>query len=775
MKLIEEFRSLSGRLRMLVALSWSQWITASLLFALSVAAVHLGSDPGMRWNYESGVIWSVEPDGPADRAGVREGDRLAAVEGISITSALPPFYGTAASEEASLLIERDERIMQVPIRTENQWEARRRGFDRGGASALRSTNEYFRTAVNLWILLLSATILLLRPAHSQARVSAVALAYLAGGNALIDVPGFGALVSGWPSSLRFGIHFLDQMFFIGFLPVMVHFAMIFPRPFPILRRHRILPVLPYLVALPVLMLATLRLLRIFDPGLREALSPIHMTGLMRLYSPGMLFASLSVLALHFRHEPLAADRRRLRWVFISQVPPFATWVALLMLESIQVGATAIAIGRTVFWMGVAAGSLIFAWAIVRHRVFETKVLLRKSIQYALARGTLLGVIAIPILILLGFLWINRFRSLAELFSTDLFAIASILVPLLLLLQYRRSLLSWIDRRFFRSEYDSRQALVQLISMIQKSSDLNVLGRVTLMEIEKALHPTHISFWRLDPDGGSYRALHSLGDEAPAPPLPSASPIARMMYRQQEPIEIDLLYPSQSLRRYSTSGHFWIWLSVTRADLLVPLTVENELSGFLLLGERRSEEPYSIMDRDLLMTVARQLAITDAYSRLEELARQDPLTAALNRHAYYSLVERRGEHGDLEAGCVAIIDLDNLKRINDSLGHAAGDLAIRQVASAVRSVLRADDLVFRWGGDEFLVILFGVSLEFGRVRLSGLNELIAQTGFSSAMPISVSLGIAPFSSAGELSEAIERADLEMYEHKQSKEIESGPGL
>ncbi|MBW3671961.1 MAG: diguanylate cyclase [Acidobacteria bacterium] len=763
----EHFRFLPLGSRVLAVVSWTQWLIATVLFLISVVAVHLGSDPGMNWNRESGVIWNLVPDGPAERSGIREGDRLAAVDGFATTSGRPPFYSVSPSSEARLLVERESRRIHFDLYPVTQWELRRLGFAAGGSLFLQSLNEYLRIAVNLWVLMLSAVILLLRPGLPQARIASVALAYWVGGNTLLDVPGFGALTSGWPMTLQFVTHFVDHAFYIGFFPLLVHYALLFPRPLPVLNRRREIQAFPYLIALPVLILATIRISRVVEPALSRVFPAIQITSLMPLYTSGMMMLSLVILSLHFRHEPLEHDRRRLQWALSSLLPPFVTWMLLLILDAMRAPATIMAAGRTLLWLGVASGTMIFAWAIVRHRLFETRLLLRKSIQYALARGTLLALIAIAATSLTTFLWINRHRSIAELVSSDFVALILILGPLATLLHYRKTILSWIDRRFFREKYDAQQSLVQLISVIQKGSDLNVLVRLTIGEIEKALHPTHISFWKLDPSGSAYQSVVATGDGAATPPLSRHSSVVSMMIRQNEPVQIDLLYPAQLLRRHSSSDRFWIWLSVTRAALLIPMIVENELSGFLLLGERRSEEPYSARDRELLMTVSRQLSITDAYSRLEEMARQDPLTAALNRHAYYSLIEKRGKQGDLDAGCVAIVDLDDLKTINDTLGHAAGDLAIRQVASAIRSVLRADDLVFRWGGDEFLVILFGISEDLGRERLTGINQHLAEGQLSSAMPISVSIGISPFTSASELALAIERADLEMYSFKHGR--------
>ena len=164
-------------------------------------------------------------------------------------------------------------------------------------------------------------------------------------------------------------------------------------------------------------------------------------------------------------------------------------------------------------------------------------------------------------------------------------------------------------------------------------------------------------------------------------------------------------------------------------------------------------------------------LTEARERAERFARVDPLTEALNRHAFHSLLSRDGCGREDASGCVAVIDLDDLKPINDTLGHAAGDRAIRAVAHAVRSVVRADDLLFRWGGDEFLVLLFGMPEEKARRRLDSLNETLARASLDDAhsppVPLSVSHGLARFDSLGRLQHAIEEADGAMYARKQAR--------
>lgn len=162
-------------------------------------------------------------------------------------------------------------------------------------------------------------------------------------------------------------------------------------------------------------------------------------------------------------------------------------------------------------------------------------------------------------------------------------------------------------------------------------------------------------------------------------------------------------------------------------------------------------------------------LTSARDKLELMARMDPLTEALNRHAFHSLLSRDEASSESKVdGCVAVIDIDNLKPINDTLGHGVGDKAIRAVARAVRSLIRADDMLFRWGGDEFLVLMFKLHEEEASRRMRSLNDILEENGeqwTSAPVRITVSSGVCGFESLQELGHAIERADQAMYGNRQ----------
>ena len=158
-------------------------------------------------------------------------------------------------------------------------------------------------------------------------------------------------------------------------------------------------------------------------------------------------------------------------------------------------------------------------------------------------------------------------------------------------------------------------------------------------------------------------------------------------------------------------------------------------------------------------------LTDARDKLELLVQMDPLTEALNRHAFHSLLRRpEGDHDVVTSGSVAVIDIDNLKPINDTFGHTAGDKAIRSVARAMRSLIRADDMLFRWGGDEFLVLMFKLPEAEASRRLENLNAILAENcerWIGMPVKVTVSHGVAGFNALTELGHAIEVADKEMY--------------
>ena len=754
---------LDGRLRFIIAACWIQVAVAALLFGVSLVADHRAPLTGMDWREDSGLVLAVEPDQPADEAGIRPGDRIISVNDLTSASGLPLFYQSAPGVPLDVIVERGGTLEFTRLTPESKLTGRERNAG-GPAGLMLGIANQLRVAVNLWFLGLAVLILTLRPRLASARVASLAVAYWVGGNSLISVTGFGTLFATLSPTSLFFLHLVDLTYSLLFLAFMVHFAMLFPRPFPALRNSPALQVIPYAVVVPLIAISAINLVRFFFPSLRSAFTSVQSKYIFDLFGPLILTAEAFLLTQQYRYTTTRNDRRRLTLVLASLFPGLAAWMFYILLQYINASLAARAFGRVLFWTGASASAAIFAWAVLRHKVFGVDTWIRRG-YWLLARSLYFSITALPAIVLFVFLFVHRNESISRILSENFLVVAGLVAPTLILYRYRERLLESIDRRFFREEYDAHKALGRLASMIQRGTDITFQGRLALTEIEKALHPEHSSFWRLDRESGSFRSVLAVGAETLRPAIHSDHALSRYLARRPEPLQVDMIHPSNPLKKLSTEADIWIWLGATGADLIVPLIVDNEVLGFLLLGPRLSEEPYSQSDRDLLQAVAAQLALTEDYVRLEGLARYDPLTEALNRHAFYSLIDRPdGAKERPQTGCVAVVDLNDLKTINDTLGHGAGDIAIRHVASTVRKVVRADDLVFRWGGDEFLAILFGLPEAATRERLGMMDALFEASGIRDTIPLSVAFGVAAFTDSSGIQEAIEMADREMYYEK-----------
>jgi len=163
------------------------------------------------------------------------------------------------------------------------------------------------------------------------------------------------------------------------------------------------------------------------------------------------------------------------------------------------------------------------------------------------------------------------------------------------------------------------------------------------------------------------------------------------------------------------------------------------------------------------------ALQDANTRLQELATRDELTRIHNRHHMRELLGiQQAQHRRLSASLsVALIDIDFFKRVNDQHGHAAGDEVLRAFAKVAQQQLRVHDVLARWGGEEFLVLMPHTSRSAGVLAINRLQERLAEVA-AGVMPqgltITFSAGITELAPNEPIDTAIERADQAMYRAK-----------
>jgi diguanylate cyclase (GGDEF)-like protein len=178
-------------------------------------------------------------------------------------------------------------------------------------------------------------------------------------------------------------------------------------------------------------------------------------------------------------------------------------------------------------------------------------------------------------------------------------------------------------------------------------------------------------------------------------------------------------------------------------------------------------------RDALqMTVACAVRQTLLERELRDLALRDDLTGLFNRRGFWASatqhlkLARRNSQEALLFFC----DIDNLKTINDSFGHGAGDLALMRAADVLKATFRESDVAARFGGDEFAVLALATSSQYQESVLNRLQTNLDRLGvYESRYRLAMSVGIVRFDPAlpSSLPEMVEQADQAMYRQKQNR--------
>ncbi len=207
---------------------------------------------------------------------------------------------------------------------------------------------------------------------------------------------------------------------------------------------------------------------------------------------------------------------------------------------------------------------------------------------------------------------------------------------------------------------------------------------------------------------------------------------------------------------------------------IPLVFGPHGSGVLHV-ERTGAAPFSEQEQQLLATIGTSLALSlrnaDTYKHIQELALRDALTGVLNRRALDAPLAREFKAG-LRYGtsaCVMLLDLDYFKTVNDRLGHTAGDHVLKDLAKLMTDTVRDIDIVSRYGGEEFAVVLPHTSLEQAHALAERLRCRIERQAFSLEdgmvrTTVSIGLAAAPHPAIASSADWIEAADSALYEAK-----------
>lgn len=590
---------------------WVQVIVAAAIVIFNFYSLTTRPAPGVEYARPSGRVVHITPDGPAERMGIRVGDRVVSMNGHAPGLDVFPLFFSRAGDTIPVVVERNGVVRNIALTLVDANTLRFASLRAGGARSVSAIGSYLTFPLHVWMLLLGVMLLVLRPDHRDALLSGMSLVYWAGCMFIYRASGFGAVLDRIPEVLRAPLIVSDAFFAAAFFGVCVHFALIFPSDRTPKRRWW--EALPYLAALPICIETCAHGMQ----RLRGNVGPARLPWTDAYSTMGalLLLAALVTLAVRFRGMEEPNARRRVQLVFLSLLPGSAAFIFSYLVTLLNLGYAWDQAARLMLTPTTMIGSFLYAYAVVRHRMYNIRVLVRRSLQYALARNTLLVLMAMPIVALALFLYAHRRDSLADLLTGTPAVYILLILPLVLVIRYRKRLLESLDRRFFREQYDARRLLLHVVSIVRSGSDMLVISRASLDEIDKALHPKHISLWPLDPEGAELRRGFHRGDIPPeAPPLSANGTLATLLTNDEEPLDVHNRHTRGLLQRLP--DHEREWLRQTDAYLIVPLLIDRRLAGVMVVGERMSEEPFSSEDRELLRMLGGQLALTLDYTRLK---------------------------------------------------------------------------------------------------------------------------------------------------------------
>jgi len=347
------------------------------------------------------------------------------------------------------------------------------------------------------------------------------------------------------------------------------------------------------------------------PGARAFIEPalpvIDVVRLAFFYST--LALSLALLLAKLATARDADKRRRLRVLFsglaISFVPAIIFDAVITRLLGMEVSPWV----KLLIYTPVVLFPMTLAYVTVVQRALDVRLIVRQGLQYALARrGLTLLQVTISALIVVVIAFLSGGMSFPQRMFLTLIGIAIMLITGL----GARRAADWIDRRFFREAHKTEQILARLADSVGSLVELGPILTMVAARIAEALHISEIVVFLSEPN--SYRVAYALGyTELPETVFANESPTVRELQRTNRPLPVYFDDP----RSWSAGidGQEQAELSRLGAQLILPLALRETLLGFLTLGHRSAEAPYSTDDVELLRSVARQTAMAVENSRL----------------------------------------------------------------------------------------------------------------------------------------------------------------
>ncbi|MCJ7675493.1 MAG: sensor domain-containing diguanylate cyclase [Sedimentisphaerales bacterium] len=214
---------------------------------------------------------------------------------------------------------------------------------------------------------------------------------------------------------------------------------------------------------------------------------------------------------------------------------------------------------------------------------------------------------------------------------------------------------------------------------------------------------------------------------------------------------------------------------TKNCAIVPLVCQDRAVGVLNLADKMKDDSFSSEDIALIelfgQLVGASIGNIKLFEKTQRQATTDGLTGLINHKTFYEILEKELWRSRRYGGQISLImiDIDDLKKINDAYGHRAGDKVIREVSRRIKECIRQIDTAARYGGDEFAVILPNTSLSDATVVGERMVEVVSRTPTTwqkEQIPLSISVGLGQYDADSNPEDITSRSDQALYTAKQA---------
>jgi Protein kinase domain/PDZ domain len=554
------------------------------------------------------VVSSVTPGSPAERAGIQAGDVLLRANGQPIPDANYGYWFLTNVEIGRpFVLDLDRHgqylrsVLQLKQRPTQFW------FTREGSVLLLNLSGVFLA------LAVAGFLAFMRPTHLLACIGALFLAVYSTG-VFTSYDGLNSAFRHWPFWYQVVLWIANVLSGLG-LGVWFTFFALFPRPSFHSRWIWAIAWAP--ISLASLLLNYQVWHFVYSPV--NMIPSGWMSGLFAACWVTYLPGSFAMLAIKYRRLNDGTEKRRVRlFVFPLAFVIFLAVPSLVYRQPEYSGSPGASffLSLPVLALATLAGvtfPLSFAYAILRHRLFGIRIIIRQGIRYAAAKRLLLLAAPAIIVVFLADLYAHRDRRI-DMIIVDRGWIYPGLAGLAILAHARRRRwLHSLDRRFFREQYNAQAILRSTLSEMKTAGTLVDVAPLVVKQIGAAMHPSFCAMLEYCTLDKAYTAVSVFPDAFPMPALPAQSKVIELVNLINKPVHFG-------------EPNNWVTRQLDRPELervrhlgiemLAPIG-NRKANALIVLGAKRSEEPYTSEDLRLIEDLAIGLSLLPSSSPRKE--------------------------------------------------------------------------------------------------------------------------------------------------------------